>query len=65
MPFETITIPVPSGYDHLLKQIYGDYMQFPPIEKRQGKHDVIFEPDIPYKKYCSDKYNVRYSRNSK
>lgn len=60
MPFENITIPVPSGYDHLLRQIYGDYMQFPPLDKRQGKHDVVFEPDIPYEKYCSENYGVKY-----
>ena len=60
MPFENITIPVPVGYDHLLKQIYGDYMKFPPLDKRQGKHDVIFEPDIPYKEYCAEHYNVQY-----
>lgn len=60
MPFENITIPVPVGYDHLLKQIYGDYMKFPPKDKRQGKHDVIFEPDIPYKEYCSKNYGIKY-----
>ena len=26
-----------SGYDHHLRQLYGDYMQLPPIEKRQPK----------------------------
>lgn len=60
MKFEDITIPVPAGYDHLLKQIYGDYMKFPPMEKRKGKHDVIYAPDIPYKEYCSEHYGVQY-----
>lgn len=60
MKFENINIPVPAGYDHLLKQIYGDYMKFPPMEKRKGKHDVIYAPDIPYKEYCSGHYDVRY-----
>lgn len=60
MPFENIVIPVPSGYDRLLKTIYGDYMEFPPIEKRNDRHDVIFEPDIPYKDYCSKYYGVVY-----
>lgn len=62
MPFEFLEIPVPIGYDHLLKQIYGDYMKFPPIEQRQGKHDVVFEPDIPYMEYCSQKYGVDYGK---
>ena len=65
MPFENITIPVPVGYDHLLKQIYGDYMTFPPLDKRQGKHDVIFEPDIPYREYCSTRYDVEYDDKSR
>jgi len=51
MPFEYIKIPVPCGYDRLLTQIYGNYMEFPPMDKREGKHDVVFEPDVPYKEY--------------
>lgn len=54
MPFENMTVKVPAGYDHILKAFYGDYMKIPPLDKRQGKHDVIFEPDIPYKKYVKD-----------
>lgn len=60
MPFEGIEIPVPKGYDHLLRQIYGNYMEFPPVNKRQGKHDVVFEPDIPYRNYCYEHYGVKY-----
>lgn len=51
MPFENITIPVPREYDKLLHQIYGNYMELPPLNKRKGKHDMIYEPDIPYKEY--------------
>ncbi len=51
MPFENITVTVPWGYDRILSQIYGDYMVFPPIEKRGGKHDVFFDPDKPYRNY--------------
>lgn len=36
--YEEIIIPIPSGYDDYLKQLYGDYMQFPPIEKRVSHH---------------------------
>ena len=25
------------GYDHHLRQLYGDYMQMPPVEKQQPK----------------------------
>lgn len=60
MPFENIEIPVPVGYDHILTTEFHNYMEFPPVDKRQGKHDVIVEPDIPYKKYCHENYGVNY-----
>ena len=50
-PFETISVPVPCGYDSILQLFYGDYMKFPPLEKRQAKHDIVYEPDIPYDEY--------------
>lgn len=47
--FEDIDIRIPSGYDELLRIIYGDYNKFPPIEKRGTWHsDSVFDPDIPY-----------------
>lgn len=64
MPFENIMIPVPVGYDHILTTAYDDYMEFPPIEKREGKHDVVFEPDIPYMQYCSEHYGVIYDNST-
>lgn len=37
--FETLTLPIPSGYDNLLKKVYGDYMKLPPTTKRKlSKH---------------------------
>ncbi len=60
MPFENTVLPVPIGYDKILTQEYGDYMTFPPIESRKAKHDMVFEPDIPYKEYCHAKYGVSY-----
>ena len=60
MPFENITIPVPVGYDRILRTEFGNYMEFPPVDKREGKHDVVYEPDIPYKEYCSRTYGVKY-----
>lgn len=38
MPFENITVMMPSGYDEYLTRIYGDYMQLPPKEKRISHH---------------------------
>lgn len=60
MPFENITIPVPVGYDRILTQLYGNYMEFPPMDKRQGKHDMVYVPDVPYKEYCAKNYGVSY-----
>ena len=30
---------IPNGYDHILRQVYGDYMQLPPLEDRVGHHE--------------------------
>lgn len=38
MPFEDISIMMPSGYDDYLTRIYGDYMQLPPVEKQVSHH---------------------------
>ena len=38
--FEGHSVLLPSHYDEILRQIYGDYMQLPPEEKRVGCHDL-------------------------
>ena len=35
MQFENLSVRVPNGYDTYLRNIYGDYMKLPPIEKRK------------------------------
>ena len=37
--FEGELFRVPEHYDVILSSIYGDYMQFPPVEKRVFKHN--------------------------
>ena len=56
LPFEFLNIPVPAGYRRILTTIYGDYMQFPPVELRGEWHryHFTFEPDIPYAQYCKE-----------
>lgn len=50
--FEHMTLPVPIGYDRILRTLYGDYMKFPPKEKRGAWHDnYIVDPDRPYTDY--------------
>ena len=48
LPFEHIKIPVPVGYDNILKTVFGNYMVFPPIEKRGVWHSFVVDPDVPY-----------------
>ena len=38
LSFEGQTFKVPAEYDSVLREQYGDYMEFPPIEKRVGQH---------------------------
>ena len=39
LPFENIQIPVPSGYDEMLRKRYGNYMQ---LVRNAGGHDYPF-----------------------
>lgn len=38
VPFGGMSLPVPCGYDSILRGIYGDYMQLPPEEARIPHH---------------------------
>ena len=52
--FEGFDILVPAGYDSILKTIYGDYMQFPPVENRGNWHaGTFFDSDRPYTYYTN------------
>jgi lipopolysaccharide cholinephosphotransferase len=55
MEFEGYQVPLPVGYEHLLQQLYGDYMALPTIQQRMIPEDEvdgwIVEPNIPYKDY--------------
>lgn len=47
--YEYITLPIPSDADSILKILYGDYMQMPPVDKRVVTHNgAVFDPDHPY-----------------
>ncbi len=49
MDFETMKLPVPIGYDKLLKQFYGDYMK--PVKAPSLHGEVFFDPEKSYKEY--------------
>ena len=53
MPFEDISMPVPSGYDHILSKQYGDYMtprQAPTYHGGFWKLD----PDVSYESFLPE-----------
>lgn len=60
-PFENILVPVPRDYDAVLKRTYGDYMEFPPVEKRGTWHQdqILFDPDTPYKEFLNANTSMR------
>ena len=39
--FEGHKFKIMKGYDRVLRNIYGDYMQLPPEEQRQPKHSHV------------------------
>lgn len=50
--FEGRLYPVPAGYDRTLRISYGNYLQYPPAEKRGLQHaNVLFDPDKSYLEY--------------
>ncbi len=38
--FEGLTVPIPAGWDTYLKNLYNNYMELPPVEKRE-RHFVV------------------------
>ncbi len=41
VPFEDTLFSIPEGYDEYLKYAYGDYMQLPPENQRENRHQII------------------------
>lgn len=47
--FEGFTFPAPVGYDEYLTTAYGNYMEFPPVDKRGKWHEgLVIDADRPY-----------------
>lgn len=58
--FEGFKFPIPAGYDRILKTMYGDYTEFPPVDQRGKWHNFVVDPDIPYTEYTE-----RYLKDNK
>ena len=43
VPFGDGTILIPTGYDELLREQYGDYMQLPPMEARKNHKPAVLQ----------------------
>lgn len=39
--FEGVTFPGPKEYDKFLTAMYGDYMQLPPEDQRENRHQIV------------------------
>ncbi len=52
MPFEDIMMPVPIGYDGVLRDQYGDYMT--PVKAPTLHGSVIFDTERPYTEVIKD-----------
>lgn len=56
--FEGYSFPVPIGYDRVLRTIYGNYLDYPPVEKRGVWHgELWFDVD---RSYCAVKNDEKY-----
>ena len=57
LPFENVSFSAPEGYERILRNAYGNYMKFPPNNKRGKWHEgqIIFEPDISYREFYKSK----------
>ncbi len=52
LDFEGLKVNAPSHYHEWLTQVYGDYMQLPPVEKRIGHHYTeIIDVNKSYREY--------------
>lgn len=59
--FEGYKMPVPVGYDEILKAQYGDYMQLPPEDKRKPVTDnvIFYDLNHSYLDYKGKYYCVK------
>ena len=54
-------LPVPKGYDNVLKVTYRDYMKFPPVEDRGLWHSNVMDAERPYTDYFKEYGVIDYN----
>lgn len=55
MPFEDTEFYVMKEYDKYLTQVFGNYMQRPPVEQQASHHDFFYlDLDKPYAQYIEE-----------
>ena len=57
--FEGIMVKIPKQRDKILKINYGNYLELPPIEKRGGWHNFIFDTDKSFEEFYSEKFDFK------
>ncbi len=60
--FENLEFSAPQFKEHILEQVYGDYMKLPPVRKRGNWHEgqILYEPDIPFDEFIRRKKKNGY-----
>ena len=56
-----IKVPIPKGYDRVLRVTYGDYTVFPPVEERGKWHTNVFDTKKPYTEYFKEYGVIDYN----
>lgn len=63
--YEDIKLPIPTDYDILLKNLYGDYMQLPPLSNRAPvAYEVITSRASEMVVSLNRQFNISGKRNS-
>lgn len=58
--FEDFSVPVMKGYDRYLTHIFGNYMEYPPVEQRVAKHDTVYiNTERTYRDFKNKYYLVK------
>ena len=60
MQFEMLTVPVPVGYDSILKRLYGDYME--PVKGISKHGQIIFSTNHSYKDFPFNEVMIEFDK---